>query len=627
MIIVGENIPLKCLSASSVGMERLLLAFFCTLLIGTLSGCGSPSDSGASSPAVKTFHFAMDQAPTTLDPVQGSNIYANFVIVNAYDTLYSYQYLARPYLLKPNLAVDFPVVSPDGLTYTIRLKKGVRFVDDPCFADGRGREVVADDFIYSLKRQFDPENQPQGAWLWQGRIAGLDEWKAAGSDYAQPVTGLRAIDDHTLEIRLTRPYPQLTATLAQGYSALVPREAVEKYGKGLGVRPVGSGPFRLVSYDTARVVMERNPNYRQEPVDLAAEGYNPATQRFSGVEALQGRSPPFVDRLEFNFINESSASWSSFTKGDEVQLTVLPIEQIDRVLASKRPVTLRPEYAARYHVYGGLEAGFVFTAFNMDYPDFGYNPDPERERRNKTLRCAMIKGYDWEARNDSWYFGLGEYFPGIIVPASPEFDPSLSRASVTRDVAGARKLLQDNGWTAENLPTVVYGTTAGTTERLFFEQFRAWLRDIGFPREKVVQKTYANFGDISRAWKKSQLPLVAKGWGLDYPDAENTLQLFYGPNASPGSNDANWKNPEYDRLYEESSVMQPSPERTALYHRMNQIVLDDCVAITGISRTRIYLWHKNVIAVPDREILGGFWLKYVDLLPEPAVSPTLAKGG
>jgi ABC-type oligopeptide transport system substrate-binding subunit len=108
---------------------------------------------------------------------------------------------------------------------------------------------------------------------------------------------------------------------------------------------------------------------------------------------------------------------------------------------------------------------------------------------------------------------------------------------------------------------------------------------------------------------------VAKGWGLDYPDAENTLQLFYGPNASPGSNDANYRNPEYDALYEQTSVMLPSPERTALYRRMNQMVIDDCVAITGQSRTRIYLWHRNVIAVPDREIVGGFWLKYVDLLP------------
>src|SRR5690606_7591737 len=127
---------------------------------------------------------------------------------------------------------------------------------------------------------------------------GLDEWKDAGSDYDKDVSGLRAIDDHTLQVRLTKPYPQLVATLAQGYAALVPREAVEKYGAALGVHPVGSGPFRLVSYDTARVVMDRNPGFRREPVDLAAEGYDPASQGYTGVEAIQGRSPPFVDRLE-----------------------------------------------------------------------------------------------------------------------------------------------------------------------------------------------------------------------------------------------------------------------------------------------------------------------------------------
>ena len=459
----------------------------------------------------------MDQAPTTLDPVQGANVYANSVIVNAYDTLYSYQYLARPYALKPNLAVDFPAVSPDGLVYTIQLKPGVHFIDDPCFPGGKGREVIAEDLVYSIKRHFDPKNQAQGAWLWQGRIAGLEEWKAAGADYARPVTGLRALDAHTLEIRLLRPYPQLAYTLAQGYAALVPHEAVEKYGKGLGVHPVGSGPFRLISYDTARVVMERNRSYRQEPVDLAAEGYDPDTQAYTGVEAIQGRSPPFVDRIEINFINEPSASWTSFTKGDEIQLTVLPVEQVDRVLATKRPVSLRPEYAAKYHVYAGLEAGFVFTSFNMDFPEFGYNPDPERERRNKALRCAIIKGYSWQARNDSWYFGLGEVYPGIILPASPEFDAQLSRSSVTRDVVGARQLLQENGWTPDNLPTIVYGNTSGTTERLYFEQFRAWMREIGFPREKVVQKTFANFGDISRAWKKEPVAACGEGLGPGLP--------------------------------------------------------------------------------------------------------------
>jgi oligopeptide transport system substrate-binding protein len=591
--------------------------WLCTgLLALVLGACGgkAPTPTGGGPAGLKVYRHSMDQAPTSLDPTQSANVYANHVVVNAYDTLYSYKYLARPYELKPNLASAMPEISPDGLVYRIPLKRGVRFVDDPCFPEGRGREVTAADFVYSIKRQFDPRNQAQGAWLWTGRIIGLDDWKTAGGDYAVEVPGLRALDDHTVEIRLLRPYPQLIYTLAQGYAAVVPREAVETYGRQLGVHPVGSGPFRLVAYDTSRVVLDRNPGFRQEPIDLAAEGYNPATQGYTGVAAIAGRSPPFVDRVEINFINEPSAAWTSFTKGDEVQYTTLPVEQVDRVLASRQPVRLRPEYADRYHLYAGVEAGFISTSFNMDFPDFGYNADPERERRNRALRCAIIKGYDWQARNDSWYFGLGDVFPGIIVPASPEFDPALDRASVTRDVAGARRLLVEHGWTAANLPVLTYGTTSGVTERLFFEQFRAWMVDIGYPADKLVRKTYANFGNLSRAWKRSELPLVAKGWGLDYPDAENTLQLFYGPNGSPGSNDANYRNPAYDSLYEQTSVMLPSPERTAIYQRMNQLLIDDCITITGISRTRVYLWHKDVIGVPDREIVGGFWLRYVDLV-------------
>ena len=582
--------------------------------VALVAGCGGdrPSD-GNEFAGRKVYRHSLDESPTSIDPVQASNVYANHVVINAYDTLFAYKYLARPYQLKPNLADGWPEISEDALTYTIRLKRGVHFVDDPAFEGGVGREVVATDVIYSLQRHFDPAMRPQGAWLWQGRIVGLDEWKAAGADYSQPVEGLTAVDSHTLRIQLKQPYPQLLDSLAQGYSAIVPREAVERYGSEFAIRPVGSGPFRLVSYDTARILMERNPNFRQEPVDLAAEGYDPATQGSYGLERIEGRAPPFIDILELDFINEPSARWNSFTKGNEVQYTTVPNEQLSRLLASTDPVRLKPEYEARYHSYAGVEAGFLFSSFNFDFPEFGYNDDPERERRNKALRCAVIKAMDWDARNESFYGGIATIFPGIIVPAVPEYDPDLSRDSITRDVAGARKLLADNGWTADNLPVLTYGSPSGVSSRLMYEQFRAWLKEIGYPPEKVVLKQYATFGDISRAWKESELPWIAKGWGLDYPDAENTLQLFYGPNGSPGSNDANYKNPEFDRLYEESSVMLPSPERTELYRRMNRMVIDDCVSATGIARKRVHMWHRDVYALPDREIVGGFFLRYVDV--------------
>jgi ABC-type transport system substrate-binding protein len=602
-------------------------------VVVVLSACGGSTQSTGPTPAaknagLKVYHHSMDEAPSSLDPVHAANIYANHILENTLDTLYAYKYLARPYELKPNLADGWPTISADRLTYTFRIKRGVRFQDDPAFPGGQGREVVAADFVYSLKRNFDPKTRPQGAWFWQGRIVGLDAWKEAGSDYDVEVPGLRALDRYTIEVRLTGPYPQLLDTFAQGYSGVVPREAVQYYGREFGVHPVGSGPFKLVAYDSARAVLERNPHFRQEPVDLAAEGYDPATQRFSGVERIQGRSPPFVDRVIFEFARDDTSRWNSFIKGDEIQYTSIPNEKIETVLESRRPVRLLPEYARKYQMYTGLEAGFVFEVFNFADPRFGYHPDPVQDRRNKALRCAIMKAWDWPARNESWYYGIARVFPGIIVPVVPEFDPATPTDTITRDVPAARRLLAENGWTADNLPVIVYGQAAGVKQRMFYEQFRAWLVDIGYPAEKIKAKYYATFGDISRAWKESQLPIVSKGWGLDFPDAENTLQLFYGPNGSPGSNDANYKNSEFDRLYEEAASLLPGPERTALYRRMNEILLGDCVGMTGLSRNRIYLWHQNVVGLPDREITGGFWIRFVDVLPpgESARPADLATG-
>ena len=595
---------------------RFLVSWLALTLLGFgLTGCGGASDSGDTS-NLKIYRHSLDSAPTTLDPAQSSTVYTSFVVKNVFDTLYAYKYLARPYELKPNLAVAMPEVSADGLTYTIRIKQGVEFSDDAAFPGGLGREVTAEDFVYSIERNFNPATLSQSEWIWQGRIAGLDDWKAAGADYSRPVAGLQALDRYTIRIKLIKPYPQLVYTLAMPNSAIVPREAVEHYGREFAIHPVGSGPFTLDSFDTQKVVLSANPKFRKEPVDLAFEGYDEARQGHLGLEAIDGRAPPFIDRLEIDFVQETAARWNSFTKGDEIQYTAVPVEQIDQVVAAKHPeVVLKPEYAAKYFMNVGLEAGFIYWTFNWDDPDFGAGATPEQAERNQALRCAIRKASDWPARIDTFYYGLGQAFPGIIPQTVPEFDPDLSNESITRDLTGAKALLTQYGWTPENLPPIEYADIASVRSRQAYELFRGWMQELGYPPAKVAFKSYATFGDFNKAIKQRQLQFFGLGWGLDYPDAENTLQLFYGPNQSPGSNSSNYTNPEYDRLYEESSVMQRSPERTGIYRRMNQMIIDSCVTISGFSRTRIHLWHKDVIMLPDREILGGYFLRYVDLAP------------
>jgi ABC-type transport system substrate-binding protein len=562
----------------------------------------------------------MDGVPGSLDPARASSVYDKFLAVNLYDTLYRYRYLARPYELVPNLAAAMPEVSPDGRVYTIRLKQGVQFIDDPAFAAGSGREVTAEDFVYSIKRHFDPGSLAEGAWLWQGRILGLDAWKTAGSDYTQVVSGLRATDRHTVRIELTAPFPQLTHTLAQGYAAVVPHEAVERYGPGFSNHPVGSGPFRLVSIDSARAILDRNPKFRASTFSLSAEGFDPATQSGLGLEALEGRTPPFVDQLRIEFITEDAARWNALVSGD-VQFIKVPVGQFDQVLASRQPAVLAADFRDRFHFEASRESGFVYTNFNLSDPQIGYHPEPGQNARNRALRCAIVKAFDWQRRNDTFYFGIGEVFPGILPPVTAEYAPAENHDYVRFDLDGARRLLADNGWTADTLPALEYGYPASVTERQMFEQFRGFMVELGFPRDQIRPLTFASYADYYRAYTRREVMLITSSWTMDYPDAENILQLYYGPNSSPGANSSNYNNPRYDELYRASAGMPPSPERTALYREMNQMIVQDCASITGLARTLLFLWDRNTAMLPDRSFVGGFFLRFVDVKPSASNGP------
>jgi len=598
-------------------LKKIQILILLALL--TLGGCGEPPATHGGRTA-KIYRHAMDGAPGSLDPAQSASLYANFIVVNVYDTLYRYKYLARPYQLTPNLAAAMPEISDDGLLVTIRIKEGVYFMDDPAFENGKGREIKAQDFVYSLRRHFDPDTRAQGAWLWQNRIEGLDRWKEEGSDYNSEVAGLRALDDYTLQIRLIQPFPQLIHTLTQAYAAIVPREAVENYGQMFSSHPVGSGPFRLISRDSARAVLTRNPDFRQEPFRLADEGFDPISQAGLGLQTLQDRSPPFVDQLEIEFITEDAARWSAFSAG-EIHFIKVPVSQFDSVLSQRNPPTLSPQYDGSYNFEASPESGFIYTNFNMADARLGDHPDPDQNRRNHALRCAMVKAFDWEKRNEIFFYDIGRVFPGAITPSVPEYDPGGDTSYVKRDLQGARELLRTNGWNEDTLPTLEYGFPNSVTERQIFEQFRNFMMDAGFPSSKIRPMIFATYGDYQRAYSQGKITLINSSWTMDYPDAENLMQLYYGPNAAPGSNSASYNNPDYNRLYEISAAMSESPERTQIYRDMNQMLIDDCVSINGISRTLLFLWDKKAIMKPDRSFLGGYFMRFVDLAETANTTP------
>jgi len=232
-------------------------------------GCGGSGDAGEN-----VFNYYEPSNLKGLDPMMASTMYSHRAVSNLYEGLLQYSYLKRPYQVEPQLATEMPKISEDGLTYTFKVKKGVMFHDDPCFPEGKGRELKAQDLVYQWKRVADMKNVSEGWWIFKGKIKGLDEWRektkeVKGAEHAklydEPVEGFQTPDDYTVVIKLTEPYPQLLYILTMGYTKAVPREAVEHYGKEFLNHPVGTGPFKLKSWiKGSKLVYVRNEKWRGE---------------------------------------------------------------------------------------------------------------------------------------------------------------------------------------------------------------------------------------------------------------------------------------------------------------------------------------------------------------------------
>ena len=227
------------------------------------ASCLRKKDSGE-----KVLNISTPQKVKGMDPIYANDRYSSNEVSRVYEGLLEYNYVKRPYELRPNLAVQMPAVTDGGLTYTFKIRQGVLFHDDAAFPEGKGRELVAEDFVYSIKRLADIKLQGLGWWLLDGKIKGLNEWRdkykdAEKSNYEEQVEGLRALDRHTLQLKLTKPFPQLIYALAMPFTFAVAREVVERYGEEFLNHPVGTGAFTLDRFTQSnKITYERNKNFR-----------------------------------------------------------------------------------------------------------------------------------------------------------------------------------------------------------------------------------------------------------------------------------------------------------------------------------------------------------------------------
>ncbi len=539
-----------------------------------LQATGPATAPAADAPVSGSTFYSVAARIRGFDPIKAGDVASAMAISRMYEGLLRYAYLARPYAVEPCLAAALPEVSPDGLTYTFRIRPGIHFQDDPCFTrtGGRGRELEAADFVYSIKRVADVKTGSTGYWAFNDRIEGLDEFRAASAgngptDYDRPVPGLAAPDRSTLIIRLKRPYPQLLWILTMHYAFAVPREAVDAYGDDLINHPVGTGPFILRAWrKNYRLEYARNPKWaetgRVERYPAAGE----AGDAEAGLLADAGKPVPFMDRAVQYVIDDSSTAWFMFLRG-QLELSGISRDNWNAIVMADR--TLSRDLADRgIRMYSSPVMETYYIGFNMDDPVVG---------PNRRLRQALTCAFDSEAYV-RFYNHRVIRAQGPIAPGLAGFEPRGN--PYPYDLERARRLLAEAGYpdgrdpaTGRRLTLAMDLGNANDPEvRAAVELFGAFMGRIGV----LIEPVYNNWPTFLERIARGQAQLFRLGWVADYPDAENFLQLFYGPNRSPGPNHAHYSNPEYDALYERVRVMADSPERTDLYRRMASRVMEDC---------------------------------------------------
>ncbi len=553
----------------------------------------------------KMLNIAIVSTIKGYDPIYANDRYSANEVARVYEGLLHYNYVKRPFTLVPNLAESLPKVSKDGLVYTFKIKKGITFQDDAAFQEGKGRELIAQDFVYSLKRLADPKLQGLGWWLLQGRIVGLNEWRQKYSelpetDYNEEVEGLKAIDKYTLQFTLKEKFPQFLYGLAMPFTFVVAKEVVDKYGKEFLNHPVGTGAFKIEGGEfkqNKKIRYVKSPNYRDEtfPCDASEEYAEMAKKNC-------GKKLPFVDAITVKIMEESQPRWLNFQKGRVDYLTV-PKDNFDSAIPDAK--NLAPDFKEK-----GMGL-IVSPALDVTYS--GFNHDLELFKGNKKLRQAMSLAYDGVTANRLFYSNQAIPAQSIVPPGISgymnNFENPYRGKGTEEDIAKAKKLLAEAGYPeGKGLPDITYDCPVSTTSFQMAEFFRDQMKKIGI-NVKVLQNP---FPELQRKITRRSIMMYGIAWGADYPDAENFLQLLYGPNKAPGANGSGYDNSEFNRLFKVASIMQDSPERTALYEKMNRMVAEEMPLIYGVHRQTFVVkhgWIKNYVATDFDSGIG----KYIDV--------------
>jgi oligopeptide transport system substrate-binding protein len=520
----------------------------------------------------KVLRVAYLVAETHFDPAAVSDLYSNNITEEIFEPPLTYDFLARPAKLKPETLEALPEITDGGRTYTLRLKKGIYFADDPAF-EGKKRELIAKDYEFSMKRIMDPAVRSPNTWLLEGRIAGMEEAierakKLGKFDYDAPLPGIEVLDRYTLRIRLAKPDYNFLYILAMPNIGAQAREVVEKYGADIGAHPVGTGPFRLAEWKrSSKIVLERNPNFREMYYEAEPPADDALSQQL--YRENKGKRLPIVDRVEVSIIEESQPRWLAFLN-NELDWVNLPYEFLNMAVPGGQ---LSPTLArAGVRWIPDIEVVTVYMYFNMKDPIVGgYTPE------KVALRRAISLAYNLEENTQLIRSGTAIEAKSLVPPGVLGYDPTFN-VGKTYDPAKSKALLDMFGYVDRNgdgwreMPdgtplTFTYASAPSQLDRLFVQSWKKAMDAVGIRMETEIAK----WPDLRKKSKAGKLQTWELAWGADYPDAENYYQLLYGPNCG-SSNDPCFQLPEFDKLYEEAAALPPGPERTLIYQKMERLI-------------------------------------------------------
>ena len=596
--------------------EPNTLRRWCSRLAPVLLLCMFGAIAHAADPA-KSLRVTFMAAETGFDPVKTSDVYSGTVIEAIFEPLLSYDYLARPARLVPNTAESLPLVADTGRTYTLKLKKGIYFADDPAFK-GKQRELTAEDYAYTIKRYLDPKNRSPYSFLFEGKIAGLDELAAQAKksgrfDYDAKVPGLEVSDRYTLRIRLKQTDFNFSHVLAFSQVGAVAREVVEAYGDDINSHPVGTGAYRLKRYvRSSKIVLEANPRYRGRTWDFAA-GDDPRDREI--VAQMKGKQLPLIGTVEISIMEETQSRWLAFERGEtDIEYQLWEVAPKYMTADGK----LRPEFAKRgIKLDRSVDPEIIYMHFNTQ-EKIGNEPNPlggfSKEKIALRRAIAMAYRIDDQLRVIRQGQAVKAEYP--IPPGVAGHDPYY-KSSIRYDPRTANALLDRFGYKKgpdgyrtqpDGKPLVLqFWSIPIERDRQFDELMRRSLDAIGVR----VDIRKERFAELIKLDKQCRLMMRNSAWIADYPDGDNFMQLLYGPNTGQ-SNGACYRSPEFDRLYEKSRLLPDGPARNKLYHDMTRLMEVHTVWILEDSRYRNVLLQPYVVGYKRHPVMHAEWM-YVDL--------------